>query len=90
MNIDKDILEIENSALHKENQRLQDELYFMNLIFENKHSNVSNLMIKTRNGLKIWIDQVLTPLNVLLTLDPDEEINKLIRDKTLTRYSDKY
>ena len=47
-------------------------------------SLVSNLRIKRKQGVPVWIDVLRISLNELRQLDTDEEIERLIEEKQVT------
>lgn len=82
LKIENSILKKKNKTLEQKNKELQKELEFMNKIFDNYYSAVSNLRIKTINGKKIWIDSVSisNKPDLLFQLDKDIEVNDWIKN----------
>lgn len=82
LKIKNSILKKKNKTLEQKNKELQKELEFMNKIFDNYYSAVSNLRIKTIKGEKIWIDSVSisNKPDLLFQLDKDKEVNDWIKN----------
>ena len=82
LKIKNNILKKKNKDLEQKNKDLQKDLEFMNKIFNNYYSAVSNLRIKTIKGEKIWIDSVSisNKPNLLFQLDKDKEVNDWINN----------
>jgi len=70
-----------------ENKKLKEELIFFNKIFEFNDSLVYNMIIKYKNGNKVWIDKQKITERELLELDEDDEIKNLIQSCN-TKYND--
>ena len=70
-----------------ENKKLKEELFFFNKIFEFNDSLVYNMIIKYKNGNKVWIDKQKITERELLELDEDDEIKNLIQSCN-TKYND--
>jgi len=70
-----------------ENKKLKEEFIFFNKIFEFNDSLVYNMIIKYKNGNKVWIDKQKITERELLELDEDDEIKNLIQSCN-TKYND--
>ena len=70
-----------------ENKKLKEELIFFNKIFEFSDSLVYNMIIKYKNGEKVWIDKQKITERELLELDEDDEVKNLIKSCN-TKYND--
>jgi len=70
-----------------ENKKLKEELIFFNKIFEFSDSLVYNMIIKYKNGGKVWIDKQKITEKELVELDEDDEIKNLIQSCN-TKYND--
>ena len=70
-----------------ENKKLKEELFFFNKIFEFNDSLVYNMIIKYKNGNKVWIDKQKITERELLELDEDDEIKNLIQSCNI-KYND--
>jgi len=82
LKIGNSILKKINKELSQKNKELQKEIDFMNKVFDNYNSAVSNLRIKTIKGKKIWIDSINITNNpeLLFKLDKDEEVIEWINE----------
>lgn len=82
LKIENSIIKKKNKILEQKNKELEKELKFMNKVFDNYYSAVSNLRIKTINGEKIWIDSVSisNKPDLLFQLDKDKEVNYWIKN----------
>ena len=70
-----------------ENKKLKEEFIFFNKIFEFNDSLVYNMIIKYKNGNKVWIDKQKITERELLELDEDDEIKNLIQSCNI-KYND--
>ena len=70
-----------------ENKKLKEELFFFNKIFKFYDSLVYNMIIKYKNGEKVWIDKQKITKRELLELDEDDEVKNLIKSCN-TKYND--
>ena len=70
-----------------ENKKLKEELFFFNKIFKFYDSLVYNMIIKYKNGEKVWIDKKKITERELLELDEDDEVKNLIKSCN-TKYND--
>tara|TARA_B110001469_G_scaffold126966_1_gene146105 strand:- start:1968 stop:2207 length:240 start_codon:yes stop_codon:yes gene_type:complete len=70
-----------------ENKKLKEELFFFNKIFKFYDSLVYNMIIKYKNGEKVWIDKQKITERELLELDEDDEVKNLIKSCN-TKYND--
>jgi hypothetical protein len=70
-----------------ENKKLKEELFFFNKIFKFYVSLVYNMIIKYKNGEKVWIDKQKITERELLELDEDDEVKNLIKSCN-TKYND--
>ena len=70
-----------------ENKKLKEEIIFFNKIFVFYDSMVYNMIIKYKNGDKVWIDKQKITKQELLELDQDQDIKKLI-ESCDTKYND--
>ena len=70
-----------------ENKKLKEEFIFFNKISEFNDSLVYNMIIKYKNGNKVWIDKQKITERELLELDEDDEIKNLIQSCN-TKYND--
>jgi len=80
-----DLVKIDELLL--ENKKLKQEIIFFNKIFVFYDSMIYNMMIKYKNGEKVWIDKQKITKQQLLELDQDEDIKKLI-ESCDTKYND--
>jgi hypothetical protein len=80
-----DLVKIDELLL--ENKKLKEEIIFFNKIFVFYDSIVYNMIIKYKNGEKVWIDKQKITKQQLLELDQDEDIKKLI-ESCDTKYND--
>ena len=80
-----DLVKIDELLL--ENKKLKEEIIFFNKIFVFYDSMIYNMMIKYKNGEKVWIDKQKITKQQLLELDQDEDIKKLI-ESCDTKYND--
>lgn len=80
-----DLVKIDELLL--ENKKLKEEIIFFNKIFVFYDSMVYNMIIKYKNGEKVWIDKQKITKQQLLELDQDEDIKKLI-ESCDTKYND--
>ena len=80
-----DLVKIDELLL--ENKKLKEEIIFFNKIFVFYDSIVYNMIIKYKNGEKVWIDKQKITKQELLELDQDEDIKKLI-ESCDTKYND--
>ena len=78
--------------LQKENQRLKKELDFMNTLFSGEHNSASVYQIEraTKNGEQVWINTHMITIKELKELEQTEQVKELIKDKSNTRYCDKW
>jgi hypothetical protein len=70
-----------------ENKKLKEELFFFNKIFKFNDSLLYNMIIKYKNGEKVWIDKQKITERELLELDVDDEIKNLIKSCNI-KYND--
>ena len=70
-----------------ENKKLKEELFFFNKIFKFYDSLVYNMIIKYKNGEKVWIDKQKITERELLELDEDDEVKNLSKSCN-TKYND--
>jgi len=80
-----DLVKIDELLL--ENKKLKEEIIFFNKIFVFYDSMIYNMMIKYKNGEKVWIDKQKITKQQLLELDQDQDIKKLI-ESCDTKYND--
>jgi len=78
--------------LQKENERLKKELDFMNTLFNGEHNSALIYQIErvTKNGEPVWINTHTITIKELKELEQTEEVEALIKDKSYSRYSDKW
>ncbi len=78
--------------LQKENERLKKELDFMNTLFNGEHNSALIYQIErvTKNGEPMWINSHMITIKELKELEQTEEVEALIKDKSYSRYSDKW
>ena len=78
--------------LQKENEMLKKELDFMNTLFSGEHNSapVYQLERATKNGEPVWINTHTITVKELKELEQTEQVEALIKDKSNSRYSDKW
>ena len=78
--------------LIKENERLKKELEFMNTLFNGEHNSALIYQIErvTKNGEPMWINTHTITIKELEEFDKTEQVEALMKDKSYTRYSDKW
>tara|TARA_Y100000389_G_scaffold143177_1_gene141343 strand:+ start:583 stop:840 length:258 start_codon:yes stop_codon:yes gene_type:complete len=78
--------------LQKENEMLKKELDFMNTLFSGEHNSapVYQLERATKNGEPVWINTHTITIKELEEFDQTEQVKELMKDKSYTRYSDKW
>lgn len=78
--------------LQKENEMLKKELDFMNTLFNGEHNSslIYQLERATKNGEPVWINTHMITIKELEDFDQTEQVKTLIKDKSNTRYSDKW
>ena len=78
--------------LQKENEMLKKELDFMNTLFNGEHNSslIYQLERATKNGEPVWINTHMITIKELKELEQTEQVKELIKDKSNSRYSDKW
>ena len=78
--------------LIKENERLKKELEFMNTLFNGEYNSALIYQIErvTKNGEPVWINTHTITIKQLEEFDQTEQVEALMKDKSYTRYSDKW
>jgi len=71
-------------ALHAENE-------FLKSVLDSHYASlVSNLRIKSKQGLPVWIDVLTISLKDLKELDEDEEVLDMIQQSQNLKYKDEW
>lgn len=79
---------IQINLLEEENKKLKEEIDFYKSISNFTSSLVGNMIVKIKDGKKIWIDRLKVDKKTLQELEPDEDILAWLDEIQGLRYRD--
>lgn len=79
---------IQINLLEEENKKLKEEIEFYKSISNFTSSLVGNMIVKIKDGKKIWIDRLKVDKKTLQELEPDEDILAWLDEIQELRYRD--
>lgn len=79
---------IQINLLEEENKKLKEEIEFYKSISNFTSSLVGNMIVKIKDGKKVWIDRLRVDKKTLQELEPDEDILAWLDEIQGLRYRD--
>lgn len=79
---------IQINLLEEENKKLKEEIEFYKSISNFTSSLVGNMIVKIKDGKKVWIDRLRVDKKTLQELEPDEDILEWLDNIQGLRYRD--
>ena len=79
---------IQINLLEEENKKLKEEIEFYKSISNFTSSLVGNMIVKIKDGKKVWIDRLRVDKKTLQELEPDEDILEWLDEIQGLRYRD--
>lgn len=79
---------VQINLLQEENKKLKEEIDFYKSISNFTSSLVGNMIVKIKDGKKVWIDRLKVNKETLQQLEPDEDILAWLDEIQGLRYRD--